>query len=60
VVETIAAVRPANLDDIRRLGRALDLWAQVRQDTARLARDVSTIRPNPLDGDQDALTSSGR
>ena len=60
VVETIAAVRPANLDDIRRLSRALDLWAQVRQDTARHVRDVSTIRPNPLDSDQHALTGSGR
>ena len=60
VVDTIAAVRPVNLDDIRRLGRVLDLWAQMRQDTARHVRDVSTIRPNPLDSDQDALTGSGR
>ena len=49
VVELIAAERPIYGDAIPRLGRALDLWAKVRQDTARAAREVSTICPNPLD-----------
>ncbi|HLG44751.1 MAG TPA: hypothetical protein VKY24_00805 [Reyranella sp.] len=60
VVELIAAVRPAKSDDIRRLGRALDLWAKVRQDSARPVREVSTIRPNLLDSYQTRLTVSGR
>jgi hypothetical protein len=60
VVEMIGGVRPASSDDIRSLGRALDLWAQVRQDTAQPVRELSTIRPNGLDNDLHALTGSGR
>jgi hypothetical protein len=40
IVELIAAERPVYGDGIQRLGRALDLWAKVRQDTARAAREV--------------------
>lgn len=49
VVQLIAYIGPAETERARMLAQALDLWAKARQDTDRSARDVSTIRPNPLD-----------
>jgi hypothetical protein len=60
VVELIAYIHPLDLCRVSRLQRALDLWAKVRHDLARPAREVSTICPNPLDSTAGTLTSSAR
>jgi hypothetical protein len=59
VVELIAYIRPQDQYRVSRLGRALDLWAKVRHDLARPAREVSTICPNSLDRGHRILTGSG-
>ena len=60
VVELIANIHPLDLCRVSRLQRALDLWAKVRHDLARPAREVSTICPNPLDSTAGTLTPSAR
>lgn len=59
VVELIAYIHPLDPYRVGRLERALDLWAKVRHDLARPAREVSTICPNPLDRGRRILTGSG-
>jgi len=49
VVELIGYIHPLDRQRVWRLQRSLDLWAKVRHDLARPARDVSTICPNRLD-----------